>query len=557
MTRFLRVHWGLFIILLLSFFAIRPLLHVGFFPIHDNTQVQRVFEMGKSLTSGMLPVRWVQDLGYGYGYPIFTFYAPLAYYVGGFFTLLSFSALLSAKLMFGIGIILSGVTMYFLARSVWGEVGGMLSGLLYLFAPYHALDIYVRGDVSEFWAYAMLPLVVYGMVQSWKIGKFRYVVFGAIGFAGIILSHNLSAFMVTPFLVVIAGIFALLKKGKKRFFPLLVLGFGLLLAAFYFVPVPFEMKYTNVLSQVGGTNDFHRHFVCLSQLWYSPWGFGGSIPGCIDGISFALGKIYIILLLVCTLLLPYLFLRKKKEAWFGLVGFIGTLFSLFMLLPNSVALWNAIPQLAFLQYPWRFFVFVFFFLSFSAGSILFLLDKKTKFVRVLQIVLFLGIVAILIGVQGKYFAPQSYTDAPSRFYTNTQTLRFTTSKISDEYMPKVFTKPQQSSQLPKQIFMANNGIVKVTRDTTQEKDALVIMQKQGVLNINIAYFPAWEVLVDGKKVHLQEGSIGMWIILPEGKYTVRLRYVETPIELLGDMLTLAGIGILIVGIIIASKRKIL
>jgi uncharacterized membrane protein len=70
----------LIIIIVLSFFAIKPLFHPGFFPIHDDTQVARVFEMTKSLQAGMFPVRWVSDLGYGLGYPIFNFYAPLSYY---------------------------------------------------------------------------------------------------------------------------------------------------------------------------------------------------------------------------------------------------------------------------------------------------------------------------------------------------------------------------------------------------------------------------------------------------------------------------------------------
>ena len=71
-----------------SVLAIYPFFHSGFFPIHDDTQVQRVFEMKTALKDGMFPVRWVPDLGYGYGYPIFNFYAPLPYYIGGFINLL-------------------------------------------------------------------------------------------------------------------------------------------------------------------------------------------------------------------------------------------------------------------------------------------------------------------------------------------------------------------------------------------------------------------------------------------------------------------------------------
>ncbi len=80
-------------IILLSFWAIKPLLNNGFFPMHDDTQVARVYEMKKALADGVFPVRWSQDLGYGYGYPIFNFYAPLAYYVGGYINLLGFNSL--------------------------------------------------------------------------------------------------------------------------------------------------------------------------------------------------------------------------------------------------------------------------------------------------------------------------------------------------------------------------------------------------------------------------------------------------------------------------------
>ena len=82
--KFLSGLFFLIIVILLSYWSISHLLLPGFFPIHDNTQVQRVFEMSKSLRDGMFPVRWVSDMGYGFGYPIFNFYAPLAYYFGAF-----------------------------------------------------------------------------------------------------------------------------------------------------------------------------------------------------------------------------------------------------------------------------------------------------------------------------------------------------------------------------------------------------------------------------------------------------------------------------------------
>src|SRR6266403_5699862 len=133
----------IFIILALSYWAIKPFFVAGFFPIHDDTQVARVFEMNKALGDGLFPVRFVSDLGYGYGYPIFNFYAPFAYYIGGvvaFFT----DALIATKAMMVFGFILSGIFMYFFAKEFWGRAGGVIAALLYLYAPYHALDTYVR-----------------------------------------------------------------------------------------------------------------------------------------------------------------------------------------------------------------------------------------------------------------------------------------------------------------------------------------------------------------------------------------------------------------------------
>ena len=308
---FLRKYFGIIVVLVLSFWAIKPLFVPGFFPMHDDTQVARVFEMGKMLQSGMFPVRWVPDLGYGYGYPIFNFYAPLAYYVGGFFTLLGFDALIATKIMMLVGIILAGIFMYLLAREFWGELGGIVSSLFYIYAPYHALDIYVRGDVAEVWAYGLIPLMFFGFYKLYQqlsikndlppiISNFKFqisnfyvwkwVVVGSLGYAGVILSHNLTAMMVTPFITIVILLYCFIAYRNKKLFIIYCLVFtillGLMLSAFYWIPALLEMKYTNVLSQIGGGADFRNHFICLGQLWDSQWGFGGSAQGWIEGLSF-------------------------------------------------------------------------------------------------------------------------------------------------------------------------------------------------------------------------------------------------------------------------------
>jgi hypothetical protein len=99
---------GLVLVVLFSYFSIRPLLGPGFFPMHDDTQVGRVVSMGRALRNGQFPVRWVSDLGYGYGYPLYNFYAPLPYYAGGYLHMLGVSGLWSTKIMCRLSVYLEG-----------------------------------------------------------------------------------------------------------------------------------------------------------------------------------------------------------------------------------------------------------------------------------------------------------------------------------------------------------------------------------------------------------------------------------------------------------------
>lgn len=112
-----------------------------------------------ALRGGQFPVRWVPDLGYGYGYPIFNFYNPLPYYFGAGFMFTGFNVLTATKLMYVFPVFLSGITMFIFSKIFLSDIASLLAGIIYVYAPYHAVQIYVRGAVGEYWAYAVLPLV--------------------------------------------------------------------------------------------------------------------------------------------------------------------------------------------------------------------------------------------------------------------------------------------------------------------------------------------------------------------------------------------------------------
>lgn len=545
----------LLFVLVISFGTIKPLIMSGFFPIHDDTQVSRVFEMGKALKDGMFPVRWVADLGYGYGYPIFNFYAPLSYYVGGLLDVLGFDALLATKLMVGIGLILSSLFMFFLGRELWGNSGGVLSSLLYSYSPYHALNTFVRGDFAEVWAYAFIPLFFYGIIKIYRTYKVKFIFITALALAAIILSHNLTAFMLSFFSGVTVIFLFYLSKNRLKLFLLLTLSFGLglLLSSFYFLPAILEMGYTNVFSQIGGGADFRNNFVCLRQLWDSPWGFGGSIPGCIDGLSFRIGKLHILLSFLFVISLT---VAKIKEKAISILFAFLFLLSIFFMQNASRAIWEIFKPMEFIQYPWRFLLFASFFSSLLGGGTIQLVKLLPKNIfRHADLEYTIILTIAIVFIYAKLFVPQTILFKNSNDYTNQSLLSFNISKISDEYMPKGFERPESLEQVPSKTFVVQKGKgeIKLLQKKTHEIKAMTNVSPNSVIHANIAYFPAWKVFVNGEKAKINVKNNGFEFDVPNSKSEIALVFSQTQIEKIANTLSVIALVILFTGIIFRKK----
>jgi hypothetical protein len=256
--------------------------------------------------------------------------------------------------------------------------------------------------------------------------------------------------MVTPFLTIAILLNCYISpKGKKIsiiYHSSLILLLGITLSAFYWVPALLEMKSTNVLSQIGGGADFRDHFVCINQLWNSLWGFGGSAVGCIDGLSFKIGKLHIITSITAFfLMLCIKKIRKSKDGAITLFSFLGFLLSIFLTLEVSKPIWEVIPAMAFFQYPWRFLILASFFSSLLAGSLI----SLSKQFNARPYLAALSLTFLLLFFNLKLFVPQTVISKTAEDYTNETTLKWTVSKISDEYLPSNFKKPKSQEDVYK------------------------------------------------------------------------------------------------------------
>src|SRR3989344_7898851 len=253
MKKFISLNREFIIGFILTISLFWPLFSAPFFTHHDDVQVIRLFEMDKCFKDGQIPCRWVPDLGGVYGYPMFNYYAPLPYYFGEIFYFLSGSLLFSVKVMFATSFLGAFVFMYLLAKKFFGKLGGSLSAIFYALAPYHAVDFYVRGAMGEMWGFMFFPIIFWAIIRlKEKINILNLLLF-AISIAGLITTHNLSAMIFLPLVLIFITLLVLNSKDYKfLWFSIGSLILGILISSFYLLPVIVEKNLVHVDTTISG-----------------------------------------------------------------------------------------------------------------------------------------------------------------------------------------------------------------------------------------------------------------------------------------------------------------
>jgi uncharacterized membrane protein len=535
----------IFILIIISIWSVKPLLESGFFPMHDDTQVSRVVVMGKALQNGQFPVRLVSDLGYGFGYPIFNFYSPMPYYFGGFLYAVGTPAIAATKIMIIVGVLISGITMFLLAQKIYGKIGALISAILYLYAPYHAVQIYVRGAIGELWAFAFFPLIILGFIYIYEKNSKTGILVGGIGLFGVIISHTLIAYITLIgclswiILRLIINIF-FHKPQQWLKSEIFLISVGLGLSAFFWLPAFFELKYTSVSKMVSRESSYQQHFVCLKQLWESPWGFGGSAPGCFDGMSFKLGKINILIAILGLTIT--LFIKKFRNKKYIISGLIICIISIFFMINISDFFWKLIPMFKYIQFPWRFLIYTSFGLAIIGGSIV-LLSEKSRFFKLL---IGISVIILIIANSTKLFQPQYIYQKSDSDFENINDLRFRVSKISDEYLPQQIKRPLNEQSIVHDTILSTDSLSVLDQyhRETYKKYALVSQTQQKV-KVNISDFPGWEYWVNGKKQTPIMNNGLPEIIVPQGDSEVEFIFKDTPIRLIGNLISVISFMVIL------------
>jgi len=282
-------------LILLSLLPIRHLFQPGYFPMDDNTQIMRLYQLTTCLKDGQFPCRLIPLLGNGYSFPLFNFYSPFVYYLGVFFRLFNLSYVFIAKLLFGLSFLLSTFSFWWLIKKVFklGFYPSLTATAFYLWAPYRAVDIYVRGDLAESWIFVFLPLIfgiLYKLAYQKQIKTKALITYNLI-IAAFLLTHTVSLITLSlPFLGWLTFLF-ITSTNKTSFIKrLLLLLPAIGLGGFYLLPAVLEKDLVTTETMFTGYFNFANHFVSLKQLFFSRfWGYGGSNVLDNDTMSFQLG----------------------------------------------------------------------------------------------------------------------------------------------------------------------------------------------------------------------------------------------------------------------------
>jgi hypothetical protein len=523
---------GIAVVILICAPLFFRMLRPGIYSMQDF-HFFRLVEFHKCIADGQIPCRWSPDAGLGYGEPMFNFYAQGIYLIGEVYHLIGMSFIDALKFSFIVTFLGSALIMYFLAKNIWkSTAAALVSSILYVYAPYRAVDVWVRGALPEAGSFVLFPLIFLCVEKYIENSTRKRLVYLSLSVGALLLIHNLSVLIFMPILLVWIAYRIFSTKNWRAaggiFFGLLL---SALIAAFYVLPVIFESKYVSIASTTLGYFDFRGHFTTSMQLLFSMyWGYGASIFGTGDGLNLSVGYLQWILPLVAV---ATVVLQKKfKKCGHVLVLFSLGALALFLTHERSALLWVTLQDvMKYIQFPWRFLGIAVFFLSLCAGALPLLIKKY-------QWILVGGVFLISLLVYGDFFKEDIwYKVTDSDLLTTKALIEQSRGSIGDYWPNFGHIIPNDPAPLD-----PVHGYLSAKTSNTVYYNFNIPSAYTNPIEVPINYFPGWLAFVNQNPVTVQPSTHGLiQLQLPQGFSQVTLMFTDTSIRTVGNVISMVSI----------------
>lgn len=544
----------------LALLVTMPLLVRGPSCGHDfGFHMQSWMDAGAQMREGVWLPRWAWSPAFGAGEPRFMFYPPLSWVVGSLL-LLVLPAGVVPTVFTWIALTLAGWGMWRWARRYADRGGALVAATAYMGNPYMLFTAFERTAYAELLAAASLPWLLAAAVAE----ELR-VLAVAVPLALLWLTNAPAAVMGTYALLVIVAVRVgteWLRRGRQEEWsrvwqPVSAavggLALGLGLAGFYLVPAAWERRYVQIAMAIIPNMRVEDNFL-----------FGHTGYGPHDAVLHTASWVAVSLLALTAVVLAGCWWgwRKAQEQRRGVLTGLMVLAAVIALLmwPVTLPLWRHVPELAFLQFPWRWLSVLG--AAFGAGVALWL-----GRVRVPPL-LALGGTLVAAAVCG-WIAM-----VPFREGCEAQELPAARVALfnghhgvgpTDEYTPNPADNDQLRWDNPAwwltdQANAPGPGTVVNPASTIEDYDEppplaetvsgrapmhlVVQVPRPKDLVLNLRDYPAWVVTVNGTTPpHLDRDDGLIAVPVPAGPDTVEVHWRRLPDVWLGDGLSLCAMGV--------------
>jgi hypothetical protein len=551
---------------------------------HDTgAHLFRLVEVARGLSDGILYPRFLPDAYGGLGGPILNFNPVAPYYLPALLVLSGIGPIAALKIVAGLLMVAGGLAMRVLARPHAGRAGAAVAGLAYIFFPYRIADLYVRMAYSELAAMVVLPLAMASARRAVQSPAPRRLATAGLLMGALPMVHFPASVLGLP-LVAFYALGTAKRGGHLRAAGRLgiCLVLALLAGAFSWLPALVEIEGTHYRESTGGLDNYSHHFVGATQFLSPRWGFGSSMPGAEDQMSFQIGWVHLLalaaLLTGARLLVPL----RPLAAFSSVVVGGGT----FLMLGSSRWIWDRLPVLQNVQFPWRILMLTGIATSLCAGLAAVLpamlagdrsrrgerrggggwagllpatgrgsarilrpdaMLARGRLASIIPVV----VMALVVGACLPYLQTRKEKRSDEEF---------TPQAIRQRYFGELKFQPKEVATLrfrpsgPRATLLAG-GRARILHESTHRFTVEVESPVPTSLRLHVFNSPGWKARMDGAEASLRSEPRTALILVdvPSGSHRVHLRYTHTPVRWAGWILSGTGLAT-VAGLMVASRR---
>jgi len=523
--------------------------------------------MQHQLQRGLIYSRWLPDVALGYGLPFFNYREPLPRFLVLGPVVAGLPTPLALNLVHAALIIFTGWGAYLLTRDVFDdETAGLIAGVAAMAAPYVLLDAYRRGNLPESVALALIPWVLWAFWQSaYSRRRALAAIAAALLWAALILSHNISTLLFAPFLFAYVVMLNLAREDTSRTplrsAPVLAFLDGLGISAFYWIPALFETDLIQLSKAVTTRNNrYDFNFLPASEVFALPQPENPALLN--PPLTIPLGTLLLIFAIVGALAGWFAYRRYVQRAHIVLFAGAAVCY-LLLVFPFSKPLWDVLPLVSFVQFPWRLVgrsaVLLAPLAGLSVSAVMHLLKIRWPGTNLGWLSVLLGVwVAVMLLIEGLAGTYPAYCRYENPYPTILDVNRFEQDRLigldnEASYFPVGVQPPEDSPLL---VDYANGSPPNRFDPRRVPSTATVsIRYKPLGADINVTtpeaftaryltyVFPGWYVRIDGILVQPTADESGLITFnVPAGTHDIDIRFGPTPLR--GLALAISAVSLL-------------